>query len=109
MNLVWFQRSQFGSIRTFEPRSKRFNIGRVKCIVSARFSHHFVRITLVCKIKAENGCIFQAHLDGSYKQNELGRIRGFDFRSTIEVMFDGYSSDKHCLVSTTHIREFSNV
>jgi hypothetical protein len=41
INLVWFQRDVFGSIRTFQPHSKRFNIGCVKCIELARFSYHF--------------------------------------------------------------------
>jgi hypothetical protein len=72
----------------------------VKCIELARFSHHFVRMNLVCKIKAENGGIFQSHLDGTQKHNEFGRIRGFDFRLAIEVKFDCYSFDKHFLVST---------
>jgi hypothetical protein len=43
---------------------------------------------LVCKIREENGGIFPSHLDGSQKHIELGRIRGFDFRLAIEVMFD---------------------
>jgi hypothetical protein len=65
INLVWFPRYVFGSMRTFEPRSKRFNIGCVKCIELARLSHHFVRMDLICKIRAENGGIFQSHLDGA--------------------------------------------
>jgi hypothetical protein len=83
-----FQRYVFGSIGTNEPRSKRFNIGCVKCIKLERFSHHFLRMTLVCKISAENGDIFPSHLDGSQKHIELGRIRGFDFPLAIEVKFD---------------------
>jgi hypothetical protein len=51
-------------------------------------SHHFVRMTLVCKIIAENRGIFPSHLDGSQKHIDLGRIRGFDFRLAIDVMFD---------------------
>jgi hypothetical protein len=78
----------FGSIGTFQPRTKRFNIGRVKYIELARFSHHFVRRTLVWKIRAEIMGILQSHLDGSQKHIELGRIRGFDFRLAIEVKFD---------------------
>jgi hypothetical protein len=76
------------SIRTFEPRSKQLNIGCVKCIELARSSHHFVRMNLVCKIRAENGGIFPSHLDGSQKHINLGRIRGFDFRLAIAVKFD---------------------
>jgi hypothetical protein len=60
----------------------------VKCFEVALFSHHFVRMTLVCKINAENEGIFVSHLDGSQKHIELGRIRGFDFRLAIEVKFD---------------------
>jgi hypothetical protein len=75
-------------MRTLEPRSKRLNIGRVKCIELARFSRHFLRITLICKIKAENGGIFPSHLDVSQKHFELGRIGGFDFHLVIEVKFD---------------------
>jgi hypothetical protein len=76
------------SIRTFEPRSKRFNIGGVKVIELARFSHHFVRMTLVRKIKAKNEGTSPSHLDRFQKHIELGRIRGFDFRLAIEVKFD---------------------
>jgi hypothetical protein len=54
----------------------------------ALFLHHFLRMTLVRKIKAENGSIFPSHLDGSQKLTELGRIRRFDFRLAIEVKFD---------------------
>jgi hypothetical protein len=72
----------------FEPCSERFNIGCVKFIELARFSHHFVRMDLICKIRAENVCIFTSHLDGSYKHNELGRISGFDVRLAIEEKFD---------------------
>jgi hypothetical protein len=43
---------------------------------------------LVCKIGAENEDILQSHHDGSQKQFEIGRIRGFDFRLAIEVKFD---------------------
>jgi hypothetical protein len=43
---------------------------------------------LVCKIRAENEGILPSHHDGSQKQFELGRIRGFDFRLGIEVKFD---------------------
>jgi hypothetical protein len=43
---------------------------------------------LICKIRAENGGIFQSHLDGIQKQIELGRIRGIDVRFAIEVKFD---------------------
>jgi hypothetical protein len=92
-----------------KPRSKRFNIRRAKCIELARFSHHFVRMTLNCKIRAECGGVFQSHHDGSEKYFELGRIRGFDFRLAIEVVFDWYSFDKPCLVSTICIQEYSNV
>jgi hypothetical protein len=88
MNLVWFQRFVFGSIRTFEPRSKRFKIGCVKNIELARLSHHFEGMTLVYKISSENGGIFLSHLDGSQKLTELGRIRRFDFRLATEVKFD---------------------
>jgi hypothetical protein len=88
INIVWFQRFVFRSIRTFEPRSKRFNIGCVKCVDLARLSHLFVRMTLVCKIRAENGGIFPSHLDGTQKHIELGRIRGFDFRLAIDGKFD---------------------
>jgi hypothetical protein len=107
-NIVWFQRFVFRSIRTFEPRTKPFNIGCVKYIELARLSHHFVRMTLVCKIRAENGGISPSHLDGSQKLTELGRIRGFDFRLAIEVKFDWYSFDKPCLVSKIRILEYSN-
>jgi hypothetical protein len=93
----------------FQPRSKRFNIGCVKYIESERFSHHFVRMILVCKIRAEKVGISPSHHDGSQKHIELGRIRGFDFRFAIEVKFDWYSFDKPCLVSTICIREYSNV
>jgi hypothetical protein len=62
----------------------------MKCIELARFPHHFVRMTLVCKIKAENGGISPSHLDVSQKHIELGRIRGIDFRLALEVKFDGY-------------------
>jgi hypothetical protein len=55
INLVCFPRFVFGSMRTFEPRSKRFNIGCVKCIKLARFSLHFGRMDLICKIRAKNG------------------------------------------------------
>jgi hypothetical protein len=78
----------FGSIRRFQLRSKRFNIGCVKCIELARFSHHFGRMNLVSKFRAENGGIFESHLDGSQKHINLGRIRGFDFRLAIEVNVD---------------------
>jgi hypothetical protein len=108
INLVWFHRFVFGSIRTFDPRFERFNIGCVKCVELARLSHPFVRMTLVYKIKPENGGIFIPHLYGSQKHIELSRIRGFDFRLTIEVKFDWYSFDKLCLVSTICIREYSN-
>jgi hypothetical protein len=60
----------------------------VKFIDLAQFSHHFVRTSLVCEISAENGDIFQSHLDGSQKHFELGRIRGSDFFLAIEVKFD---------------------
>jgi hypothetical protein len=40
------------------------------------------------KIRAENGGIFQSHLDGSQKHIELGRIRDSYFRLAIEEMFD---------------------
>jgi hypothetical protein len=72
----------------FEPRSKLFNIGCVKCIELACYSHHFVRMDLVCKIRAAYEGILQSHHDGSQKQFELVRIRGFDFRLAIEVKFD---------------------
>jgi hypothetical protein len=88
MNLVWFHRYVFGSIRTFEPRSKCFNVGSVKFIELAQFSHHFVRMTLIRKIKAENEGILPSHLDRFQKHIKLGRIRGFDFRLAIEVKFD---------------------
>jgi hypothetical protein len=48
----------------------------------------FVRMTLVCKIRAEKECIFESHLDGSQKHINLGRIRGFDFHLAIEVKID---------------------
>jgi hypothetical protein len=48
----------------------------------------FVRMTLVCIIRAENGGIFTSHLDGFKKHFELGRIRGIDFRLAIKVKFD---------------------
>jgi hypothetical protein len=32
--------------------------------------------------------IFPSHLEGSQKQIELGRFRGFDFRLAIEVKLD---------------------
>jgi hypothetical protein len=96
-------------IWTFEPRSTRFNIGCVKYIEFARVWQLFVRMILVCKIITENGGIFPSHLDGSYKNTELGRIRGFDFRSPMEVKYDWYSFEKPCLVSTICIREYSNV
>jgi hypothetical protein len=51
-------------------------------------SHHFVRMTMVCKIKAGNGGISKSHFDGSYKHIELGRSRGFDFRLSTEAKFD---------------------
>jgi hypothetical protein len=88
MNLVWFQRYVFGSIRTFEPRSKRSNIRGVKFIELARFSHHFVRMSMVCKIRVGNGGNFPSHLDRSQKHIELGRIRAFDFGLSIEGKFD---------------------
>jgi hypothetical protein len=75
-------------MRTFEPHPKQFNIGLVKCIELARFSHHFERMTLVCKIGPENRGIFPSRLDGSQKHIELSRIKGFDFRLPIEVKFD---------------------
>jgi hypothetical protein len=109
INLVLFQRYVFGSIRAVEPRCKGFNIECVKCIELVLFSHHFVRMTLVCKIRAENWGIFPSDLDGSWKHTELGRIRGFDFRLAIKVKFDWYSFDKPCFVSTICIREYSNV
>jgi hypothetical protein len=108
-NHVWFQRYLFTSIRSFEPRSKCFNIECVKCIGFARFSHHFVHMVLICKIRAENGSILPSHLDSSSKHIEFGRIRGFDFLFATEVKFDWYSFDKHCLVSTICIRQYSNV
>jgi hypothetical protein len=108
-NLVRFQRYEFGSIRTFESRSKRFNIAFAKFIELAQFSHHFVRTTLVREIRAENGDIFQSHLDGSQNHFELGRIRGSDFRLAIEGNFDCYSLEKPCLVSTICIWEYANV
>jgi hypothetical protein len=40
------------------------------------------------QIGAENGGIFQSHLDGSQKHINLGRIRGSDFGLAIEVKFD---------------------
>jgi hypothetical protein len=58
------------------------------CIELERFSHHFERMTLVCKITAENGGIFPSRLDGTQKHIELSRIKGFDFRLPIEVKFD---------------------
>jgi hypothetical protein len=72
----------------FEPRSKRFNIGCVKCIELAHFSHNFLRMTLVCTITAENGGVFPSHLDGFQKHSEFGQICGFDFRLPIEMKFD---------------------
>jgi hypothetical protein len=45
-------------------------------------------MTLVGKIREENGGIFQSHLEGFEKHIELSRIRSFDFRLAIEVMFD---------------------
>jgi hypothetical protein len=60
----------------------------VKCIELARFSHHFERMTLVRKIKAENEGVLPSHLDRFQKHIEIGRIRGFDFRLVIEVKFD---------------------
>jgi hypothetical protein len=51
-------------------------------------SASFVRMTLICKIKAENGGIFPSHLDGPQKYFELGRIIGFNFHLAIEVKFD---------------------
>jgi hypothetical protein len=93
INLVWFQRYVFDSIRTFEPRFKRFNTGYAKCIELSRFSNHFVRMTVVCKIRAENGGIFPSHLDSSLNYIELGWIRGFELRLAIEVKFDWYSSE----------------
>jgi hypothetical protein len=60
----------------------------VKSIELAWFSHLFVRIDLVCKIRAENEGILASHHDGSQKQFEFGRIRGFDLRLPIEVKFD---------------------
>jgi hypothetical protein len=61
------------------------------------------------KLGPKMGVFFPSHLDGSQKHIELDRIEGFDFRLLIEVKFDWYSLDKPCLVSTTCIREFSNV
>jgi hypothetical protein len=72
----------------FQPRSNRFNIGCVKCIELTRFSPHFVRMDLVCKISDENGGIFPSHLNGSQKHIASGRIRGYDFRLAVEVKFD---------------------
>jgi hypothetical protein len=72
----------------FEPGFKRFNIGCVKCMELAQFSHHFVRMDLVSKIRAENGCVFPSHLDGFQKHIELGQTCGFDFRLPIEMKFD---------------------
>jgi hypothetical protein len=72
----------------FEPRSKRFNIGCVKCIELAQFSHHFVRMTLVCTIRAENEGVFPSKLDGFQKHIELSQICDFYFRLPIEVKFD---------------------
>jgi hypothetical protein len=60
----------------------------VKCTELAWFSHHFVRMDLVCKIRAEDEGILPSHHDGSQKQFELCQIRGFDFRLAIEVKFD---------------------
>jgi hypothetical protein len=99
----------FGSIRTFQPQFKRFNIGCVKYIELAWLLNHLVRMILVWKIRAEIGGIFLSHLDGSQKHINLGRIRGFDFRLAIEVKVDSYSFDKPCLVSTICVREYSNV
>jgi hypothetical protein len=65
LNIVWFQRFVYRSNRTFERRSKRLKIGCVKCIEWARFSHNFVRMTLVCRNWIENRGIFQSHHDGS--------------------------------------------
>jgi hypothetical protein len=48
----------------------------------------FVRMTLVCKIGAENVSNFKLFLDGSQKHIELGRIRGSVFLLAIEVKFD---------------------
>jgi LysR family hydrogen peroxide-inducible transcriptional activator len=56
--------SGLGSIRTFEPRSKRLNIECAKYIELARFSNIFVRMYFVRKIMAENGGIFLSHFDG---------------------------------------------
>jgi hypothetical protein len=88
INLVLFQRYIFGSIRTFEPRSKRFNIRCVECIEVEIFSHYFVLLTFVCKFRDEFGVIFTSYLDSSHKHIEIDRIRGFDFRLTIVVKFD---------------------
>jgi hypothetical protein len=66
-------------------------------------------MTLFFKIRDENGGVFPSHLDGSQKLTKLGRIRGFDFRLTIEGKFDWYSFCIPCLVSTICIREYSNV
>jgi hypothetical protein len=85
--VVWCLRYVLGSIRTVEPSFKGFNIGCVKYIELARLSH-FVRLTLVCKIRAENGGIFPSHLDDSQKHIGLGRIRGFEFRLGSEGKFD---------------------
>jgi hypothetical protein len=93
----------------FEPRSKRFSIGCVKCIELAHFSHNFVRMTLVCTIRAENKGVFPSLLDGFQKHIELGQFWGFGFRLAIEVKFGWYSFDKACLVSTICIRGYSNV
>jgi hypothetical protein len=49
--------------------------------------HQYIRMTLVCKIRAKNGGIFQSHLDSSSKHIVLGSIRGFDSRLPIEVKF----------------------
>jgi hypothetical protein len=45
-------------------------------------------MTLVWKIRAENGGIFESHHDGSQQHIELARIRGFDFRLAMEVKYD---------------------
>jgi hypothetical protein len=60
----------------------------VKYTELAWFSHHFERMDLVCKFRVENEGILPSHNDGSQKQFELGRIRGFDFRLAMEVKFD---------------------
>jgi hypothetical protein len=59
-----------------------------ECIDLAWFSHHIVRMDLACKIRAKNEGILPSHHDGSQKQFELGRIRGFYFRLAIKLKFD---------------------